>query len=302
MYIILFGGHNVMIFKEINLFEDVDKKLAEMKQMENDFNLFKERKIKAKDIFTIKEISKNEAYEFVRKYHYLGDAKFFCVRAFGLFYIPNCELVGCATFSLPQGVETLKSWFNLDNQTKNVFELSRLCMTPSLNNSNATSFLLGGSIKCFKKENNQLKDTLSKINKKIEPNDWACRGVITLACSERHVGSIYQVCNFKYYGMTKQVKDFYCEDGRINPRGKTGSMRGVYLPRSRKYRYAYILDASLKCNYKEQQRPQIGTTMEVECCHGTHKVYDDRFNQWYTCPRCTGKLDRINSLDENNKE
>ena len=49
-----------MIFKEINLFEDTDKKLAEMKQMENDFNLFKERKIKAKDIFTIKEISKKE--------------------------------------------------------------------------------------------------------------------------------------------------------------------------------------------------------------------------------------------------
>ena len=49
MYIILFGGHNVMIFKEINLFEDTDKKLAEMKQMENDFNLFKERKIKARN-------------------------------------------------------------------------------------------------------------------------------------------------------------------------------------------------------------------------------------------------------------
>ena len=39
---------------------------------------FKNREIKAKQIFVIDEISKNEAYEFIRKYHYLGDAKFFC--------------------------------------------------------------------------------------------------------------------------------------------------------------------------------------------------------------------------------
>lgn len=49
--------------------------------MDEDFNKFRNREIKAKQIFKIIEITKNVAYEFVRKYHYLGDAKFFCVQA-----------------------------------------------------------------------------------------------------------------------------------------------------------------------------------------------------------------------------
>jgi len=54
-----------------------------------DLDNFKERKCKAKDIFTIREIPKNIAYEFVRKYHYLKDAKFFCVYGYGLFIRTN---------------------------------------------------------------------------------------------------------------------------------------------------------------------------------------------------------------------
>lgn len=122
---------------------------------EEDFERFKKRECKAKDIFYIKEISKPVSYEFVRKYHYLGDAKFFCAQAFGLFYKGNDELVGCATYSMPQGIAALKSWFSLDNQTKNIYELSRLCMLPSLNGTNATSFLLGGSIKELRMQNQQ---------------------------------------------------------------------------------------------------------------------------------------------------
>lgn len=38
---------------------------------------FKNRELKAKQIFVIQEISKNDAYDFVKQYHYLGDAKFF---------------------------------------------------------------------------------------------------------------------------------------------------------------------------------------------------------------------------------
>ena len=40
-----------------------------------DIEKFKNREIKAKDIFIIGDITKPMAYEFVRKYHYLGDAK-----------------------------------------------------------------------------------------------------------------------------------------------------------------------------------------------------------------------------------
>lgn len=261
--------------------------------MEKDFERFKNRECKAKDIFYIKEISKTNSYEFVRKYHYLGDAKFFCVQAFGLFYKGNDELVGCATYQQPQGIAALKSWFGLTNATKNIYELGRLCMLPSLNGTNATSFLLGGSIKELRRQNEDEKKRLKKLGMEFTKDDWVCRAVITLACSERHVGSIYQVCNFKYYGLTNKASDFYREDGKVNPRGKSGSWNGVYLPRARKHRYAFILDDSLKCNYEEQTKPTIDETIELDCCHGTNEVYDPRFNRWYTCPRCTGKLERI---------
>ena len=78
--------------------------------IDNDFDKFRNREIRAKDIFDIVGITKPMAYDFVRKYHYLGDAKFFCVYAFGLFYKKTHELVGCATFSLPQGIDALKGW------------------------------------------------------------------------------------------------------------------------------------------------------------------------------------------------
>lgn len=247
--------------------------------LEEEILLFSNREIKAKDVFYIEEITKPQAYDFVRKYHYLGDAKFFCEQAFGLFAIHGDQLLGVATFSQPQGIVALKSWFGLTNQDKCVYELSRLCMSPSLNRTNATSYLLSGSIKQLKKQ--------GKI-----------RAIITLADSHRHCGSIYQVCNFKYYGLTKKASDFYRDDGKVNPRGKSGSWHGVYLPRTRKHRYAYILDDSLKVMYDEQTRPTLSDTYEVDCCGGTGKVYDNRFDEWYTCPRCTGRLNRLEDSDD----
>jgi hypothetical protein len=239
--------------------------------LNDEIKLFAHRELKAKDVFYIKEITKTEAYDFVSKYHYLGDAKFFCEQAFGLFAIHGDNLLGVATFSQPQGNVALKGWFGLTNQDKCVYELSRLCMSPSLNRTNATSYLLGGSIKELKKQ------------RKI-------KAVITLADSHRHVGSIYQVCNFKYYGLTAVKSDFYSSDGKVNPRGATKDKHGVWLPRSRKHRYAYVIDNKLKVLYEECHKPNVDATEDVDCCHGTHKVYDNRFHEWYTCPRCTGSL------------
>lgn len=245
---------------------------------DEEIEFFKHRDLKAKQVFYIKEISKPVAYEFVRQYHYLEDAKFFCEQAFGLFACSTNDLVGVATFSQPQGIAALKSWFGLTNQDKCVYELSRLCMLPILNGTNATSFLLGGSIKELKRQ------------KKI-------KAVITLADSSRHVGSIYQVCNFKYYGLTKPASDFYRDDGKVNPRGKCGAWHGVYLPRTRKHRYAYVIDPSLKVLYDEQPKPTLDDTQIRECCNGTGRVYDKRYNEWYTCPRCTGKIERLEDVD-----
>lgn len=253
---------------------------------------FKLREVKAKDVFYIEEIDKKTSYDFVRKYHYLGDAKFFCVKAFGLFLNETSELVGVATYSQPQGISALKGWFGLDNSNTNVFELSRLCMLPTLNKTNATSFLLGGSIKKLKEMNQLVKEEKKRNNQEFTHKDWVCRGIITLACSERHNGAIYQICNFKYYGLSNQKTDFYAENGKLNPRGKTSDVFGVWLPRARKHRYAYILDESLICNYAEKTRPSLDT-ISLDCCNGTKKVYDSRFNKIYTCPKCTGKLELI---------
>jgi len=235
--------------------------------MEELIHKFKNREVKAKDIFQIKEIEKPIAYAFIKQYHYLADAKFFAKYCYGLYLGEN--LVGCSTFSNPQGISAMKSWFGLENSDQSVLELSRLCMLPELNGSNATSYLLGNSMKMLKSKD---------VN-----------AVITLADDSRHVGSIYQVCNFKYYGLTDSKTDFYCEDGRVNPRGATKDLRGVWLPRTRKHRYCFLL-GKVKVLLSEQPKPTIDKTQDYSCCSGTNIVIDKRFGKNYTCPKCTDGL------------
>jgi hypothetical protein len=200
---------------------------------------------------------------------------FFATYCYGLFL--GEELVGCATYSNPQGISSLKSWFGLDNSNQTVLELTRLCMIPELNGSNATSYLLGNSIK-----------HLGKV--------LGIQAVITLADDSRHVGSIYQVCNFKYYGLTNKKTDFYTADGRVNPRGKTKDVQGVWLPRTRKHRYCYLLDKELEILLEERGRPKVSeTSVYNKCCNGSLTVHDKRFNKKYTCPICTGEIKEINT-------
>jgi len=242
---------------------DIDEKIEK----------FKNREAKAKKIFTIREISKKTAYNFVKQYHYLADAKFFSKYSFGLFI--DGFLCGVASYTNPQGIVAMKSWFGLDNSDQRILELSRLCMLPKLNGTNATSYLLGNSMKMLK-------------TKKVS-------AVITLADDSRHVGSIYQVCNFKYYGLTDKKTDFYTIDGKLNPRGNTREIHGVWLPRTRKHRYAYVLDKSIKVLLNEvKARPKDSGDYELLCCNGSKKVFDKRFETWYTCPRCTGQVKILN--------
>lgn len=246
-----------------------------MSEINNLIEQFKKREVRAKEIFTLEIIDYKKAFEFVSSYHYLGSVRFLSVYSFGLFI--NKNLVGVASFGIPQGNVTLKGWFGLDNSNKDILELTRLCLIPDLNGSNATSYLLSNSIKKLKRKN--------------------IRAVITYADSIRHVGSIYQICNFKYYGITDKKCDFFRYDNeesfKKGARGKTKTQEGVWLNRTQKHRYAYIIDNSLKCLYPEQRKPLITDTLEYICCSGTNKVLDKRFNQLYTCPICTGKLLKI---------
>lgn len=221
----------------------------------------------------LKLVDKKVAYDFIRKHHYLGDAKFFSKYAYGLFHKDGDIMMGVATFSNPQGNVALKGWFGLDNSDQTVLELSRLCVLPQLNGTNATSYLLGNSLKLLRKE--------------------GIRAVITLADDSRHNGSIYQVCNFKYYGLTDNKTDFFSADGRVNPRGSTKDVQGVWLPRTQKHRYAYIIDDTLKCLYQEKPYPKKTDTKEYDCCGGTKVVYDKRFNVKYSCPKCTDSINLV---------
>ena len=233
------------------------------------FEKFKNRECKAKDIFELREISKPLAYDFISQYHYLGDAKFFSMYSYGMYCKQTNELCGCATYSLPQGKETAYGWFGIDDINNDIVELSRLCVLPELNGTNASSYLLGNSIKLLKSKN--------------------VRAIITLAEATRHVGSIYQVCNFKYFGLTDKKCDFYTPDG-IFGRGKPSEFDGVWLPRSSKHRYAYIIDKSLKCKYKEQEIPKSGDLLINTCCNDKYVVEDKRNHKYYTCPKCTKKM------------
>tara|TARA_R110000803_G_scaffold20502_6_gene52705 strand:- start:1881 stop:2618 length:738 start_codon:yes stop_codon:yes gene_type:complete len=236
---------------------------------------------KKKD-YIIKQINKAEAYKFVKEYHYLADAKFFSKFAYGLFLKETNEMLGVTTFSNPQGAVTMKGWFSLTNQDQTVLELSRLCVIPRLNNTNATSFLLGTSIRLLRKE--------------------GIRAVITLADNSRHSGSIYQVCNFTYYGLSNKKSDFFLYSGdgtfKKNYRGKTNEMPGVWLPRTQKHRYAYILDKTLLCNYTEQPSPKKDEYGVNGCPCDNGVVEDKRFQTKYTCPSCTNEL----KLAEEEKE
>lgn len=240
--------------------------------IDEDVAKFKNRDIKAKEIFTIKEIGKIAANNFVAKHHYLKDS----VHPFPKFWVGlfiSDKLVGVAIYGLPQGISSVKSWFGMKNSNTDIIELTRLCMLPTLNGSNATSYLLGNSIKLLKKK--------------------GVRAVTSLADSVKHVGSIYQVCNFKYYGLTDKKTDFFCADGRLNPRGKTKDLQGVWLPRARKHRYCYLIDKDLKVLLNEEIRPKISETSKTNCCNGTNKVFDKRFNKYYTCPKCTGVIEEL---------
>jgi Zn ribbon nucleic-acid-binding protein len=117
------------------------------------------------------------------------------------------------------------------------------------------------------------------------------RAVITLADDERHVGSIYQVCNFKYYGLSDPKSDFYrASDGKGNPRCTTKDKQGVWVQRTRKHRYCFILDKKIKCLYdevKEKPKQNLETTSKYSCCNGTEVIHDNRFNETWKCPKCT---------------
>ena len=95
--------------------------------------------------------------------------------------------------------------------------------------------------------------------------------------------------------LTDKKTDFILAgESRTRKCGTTKDKQGVWLHRSRKHRYLYIIDNSLVVNYQEQSYPKGNDgNVKPSCCDGTNKVYDRRYEVWYTCPYCSGKCERI---------
>jgi hypothetical protein len=85
------------------------------------------------------------------------------------------------------------------------------------------------------------------------------KAVISYADSSRHVGAIYQACNFTYHGLTPQKNDFYFADGRKLSRGKSKGFEGKWIPRPRKHRYVYLLDKKIKIKWPQEAYPKEAT-------------------------------------------
>ncbi|MGZ9868221.1 Mom family adenine methylcarbamoylation protein [Priestia endophytica] len=234
--------------------------------------------------YKILEISKREAKDIMKQYHYLRDKDFLFMYAYGIVKINTNEILGAAVFGRVNGISSTKGWFGIGNgaeESRGIYELTRLAVDPLLNGTNATSFLLGNSLKLLKREK-------------------GARAVISLADTYLHIGYIYQACNFSYHGITNKKTDFFMESEnekryKLNPIGKTKDKKGVWLPRSRKHRYVYIFDKDIKIKYKKEEYPKGDGGVNLECCNGSYAVFDKRFNEYYTCPRCTGTLNYLSN-------
>ncbi len=191
--------------------------------------------------YSIKSISKKEASEILLKYHYLKDISrgFKSGYNYGLF--KNETLVGSIVFTGFPVPELVKGLFGLerDNQS-GFFELSRLCVEPKTQKEeyNITSWFVSRSIKQLRKDTN-------------------VKAILSYADSDFHSGTIYKACNFKYYGLTDEKKDFWIKDKNGNyikhSRGKIKGLEGEWRPRSRKHRFLLIYDKSLNPLWKEEK-------------------------------------------------
>jgi len=190
----------------------------------------------------IEPISYNHAYELVNAFHYLGAKRFIGQHCFGL--INGIQVIGAVVYSPLSVPNSAMSAFGLPRGNyPDLLEMSRLVLEPNLNGKNYGSMLVGRSLRLLKQ-------------RKI-------RAVISYADSSRHIGAIYQACNFGYYGLTTQKSDFYLSDGRKLSRGSTKGLEGSWEPRSQKHRYLYLIDRNLKALWEQQPYPK---TNELSLC------------------------------------
>lgn len=183
----------------------------------------------------VQKIKYVEAYELVKFFHYLGDKRFIGQHCYGLF-IDN-KLQGAVVYSPLSVPNSAKSAFGLPmGNHPEYLEMSRLVLNPTLNGKNYGSYLIAQSLRELKKLH--------------------IKAVISYADSSRHKGAVYQAANFSYHGLTAPKKDFIFADGTKHSRGKTKGFEGQWVARSRKHRYLYKIDKSVRCVWPQEPYPK----------------------------------------------
>ena len=191
--------------------------------------------------FSIQRVTKKQCEEILNKYHYLKDLSkgFKSGFNYGLFKSGQC--VGVVIFTGFPVPELAKGMLGLNREQQDgLFELSRLCLTPQVQQSehNLASWFVSKAINKLRKE------TKVKV-------------ILSYADSDYHKGVVYSACNFTYYGLTETKKDFWIEqvDGSFvkHSRGSVKNLKGEWRQRSRKHRFLKVFDKTLTVFWKEQK-------------------------------------------------
>jgi hypothetical protein len=198
-----------------------------------------------KSDFYIDRVNKEEIKDLLYTYHYLKDESkdFKSGYNYGLYHnsftdilrIGNC-LGACIFTGLPVPEIAVGAFGLQRDQQEGLFELSRLCIHPEVQNEeyNITSWFLSRCIKRFRK-------------------DIKVRAILSYADSSKHSGVIYKACNFDYYGLTAPKKDFYYSDGTKHSRGSIRGERGEWKERTRKHRFLQVYDKELSVLWEKQK-------------------------------------------------
>lgn len=199
----------------------------------------------SKDQFTISAISKAEAALLLNKFHYLtGISKGFKSGInFGLFI--GGEVVGACIFTGFPVPELAAGAFGLPrSEQRGLFELSRLVLRPDIQATehNVASWFVSRCLKMLKA-------------------DHSPRAVLSYADDEHHHGTVYAACNFTYFGMAAEKKDFWFKqpngDFIKHSRGRIAGREGEWRPRSRKHRFMVVFDKALDVKWpSERWRPR----------------------------------------------
>ena len=192
-----------------------------------------------KDDFEIKTVNKRQAAEILLKFHYLKDESKGFKSGFNYGLFKGNELVGVIIYTVFPVPELAKGCLGLErDDQEGLFELSRLCLTPKIQaeEHNLASWFVSRSIRMLRKE--------TKV-----------RAILSYADENHHKGTVYRACNFTYYGLTAEKKDFWIrqKDGNYkkHSRGSVRGIEGEWRARSRKHRFLLVYDKNLTCRWSK---------------------------------------------------